>query len=77
MITDRGAFRPVAVGLQIAYELNRLYPAAWKIDDYINLLANRPVLAALKAGKTPQEIESLWQAGLAEFARIRMKYLIY
>ena len=77
LVTDRGAFRPVAVGLQIAYELNRLYPAAWKIDDYVNLLANRPVLAALKAGKTPQEIESLWQAGLVEFARIRMKYLIY
>src|SRR5260370_6503691 len=77
LITDRSAFHPVAAGIHIAYELNRLYPGAWKVADYINLLANRPVLAALKTGKTPQEIESLWQAGLAEFARIRMKYFLY
>jgi len=77
VITDRSAFHPVATGIQIAYELNRLYQGEWKIDDYINLLANRPVLTALKTGKTPQEIESLWQAGLAEFARIRLKYFLY
>jgi uncharacterized protein YbbC (DUF1343 family)/CubicO group peptidase (beta-lactamase class C family) len=77
LITDRSAFHPVAAGIHIAYDLNRLYPGSWKIDDYINLLANRPVLAALKTGKTPQEIESLWQAGLAEFARIRLKYFLY
>src|SRR5262249_5452449 len=76
-ITDRAAFRPVAAGIQIAYELRRLHPAAWKIDDYINLLANRAALAALKAGKTPHEIESVWQSGLAEFARIRLKYFLY
>jgi len=77
VITDRSAFHSVATGIQIAYELNRLYQGEWKIDDYINLLANRPVLTALKTGKTPQEIESLWQAGLAEFARIRLKYFLY
>ena len=77
MITDRSAFHPVATGIQIAYELNRLYHGEWKVDDYVNLLANRPVLAALQAGKSPQEIESLWQAGLAEFARIRLKYFLY
>jgi uncharacterized protein YbbC (DUF1343 family) len=77
LVTDRSAFHPVAAGLEIAYELNRLYSSAWKIDDYINLLANRQVLAALKTGKTPREIESLWQAGLAEFAHIRMKYFLY
>jgi uncharacterized protein YbbC (DUF1343 family)/CubicO group peptidase (beta-lactamase class C family) len=77
LITDRSAFHPVAAGIRIAYELNRLYPSVWKIDDYINLLANRSVLAALKTGKTPLDIESIWQAGLAEFARIRMKYFLY
>ena len=77
LITDRSAFRPVAAGLQIAYELHRLYPETWKVDDYIHLLANRSVLVALKTGKAPHEIESSWQAGLAEFARIRLKYLLY
>lgn len=77
IITDRGSFRPVATGLEIAYHLNRLHPGAWKVEDYNRLLANRAVLAALKAGKTPAEVAGVWQPGLAEFARVRQKYLIY
>ena len=77
IITDRASFRPVAVGLEIAYYLNRLHSGVWKVEDYIRLLANRAVLAALKEGKTPSEIAAAWQAGLAEFARIRKKYLLY
>lgn len=77
IITDRSAFRPVATGIEIAYYLNRLYPGAWKVDDSIRLLANRAVLAALKGGKSPAEIAAVWQGGLAEFAAIRRKYLLY
>ncbi len=77
IITDRASFRPVAVGVEIAYHLNRLHPGVWKVEDAIRLLANRQVLAALKEGKTPSEIAAAWQAGLAEFARIRKKYLLY
>jgi uncharacterized protein YbbC (DUF1343 family) len=77
IITDRGSFRPVAAGLEIAYQLYRLHPGAWKVEDYNRLLVNRPVLAALKEGKAPAEIAGVWQPGLAEFARVRQKYLIY
>jgi uncharacterized protein YbbC (DUF1343 family)/CubicO group peptidase (beta-lactamase class C family) len=77
VVTDRGAFRPVAAGIEIAYQLNRLYSGMWKIDDYIRLLANRAALAALKEGKTPSEITATWQGGLAGFARIRQKHLLY
>lgn len=77
LITDRGAFRPVAIGVEIAYHLNRLYPGAWKAEDSLRLLANRAALAALKEGKAPSQIAATWQAGLAEFARIRQKYLLY
>ena len=77
IITDRASFRPVAVGLEIAYHLNRLHSGVWKVEDYVRLLANRAALAALKEGKTPSEIAAAWQAGLAEFARIRKKYLLY
>jgi uncharacterized protein YbbC (DUF1343 family)/CubicO group peptidase (beta-lactamase class C family) len=77
IITDRGSFRPVAAGIEIAYQLNRLHPQAWKADDYIRLLANRAVLAALKEGRTAAEITAVWQPGLAQFARVRQKYLIY
>jgi len=77
VITDRGAFRSLATGIEVAYQLNRLYSSTWKVDDYIRLLANRSALAAIKEGKTPSQIASTWQEGLAEFARIRQKYLIY
>jgi uncharacterized protein YbbC (DUF1343 family) len=77
VVTDRGAFRPVATGTEIAYQLRRLYADAWKVDDYLRLLVNREVLAALKEGKAAGEISAGWQKGLAEFNQRRQKYLLY
>jgi uncharacterized protein YbbC (DUF1343 family) len=77
VITDRGAFRSVTTGVEIAYQLNLLYSKMWKVDDYIRLLANRAALAALKEGKAVSDITATWQEGLAQFARIRQKYLLY
>jgi uncharacterized protein YbbC (DUF1343 family)/CubicO group peptidase (beta-lactamase class C family) len=77
IVTDRASFRPVAAGLEIAYQINRLYSGAWKVDDYLQLLVNRAALAAIKDGKTASEIIATWQAGLAEFARVRQKHLLY
>jgi uncharacterized protein YbbC (DUF1343 family) len=77
IITDRATFKPVAVGIEIAYQLNRLHGAEWKSDDYISLLANRLALGALKSGRSRSEIEATWAAGLAEFAAVRRKYLLY
>jgi len=77
IITDRNSFRPVATGIEIAYQLRQLYPESWKVDDYIRLLANRAAFEAFKAGKSPQEITATWQSGLSDFARTRRKYLLY
>ena len=77
VITDRGSFRPVATGVEIAYQLNRDYSGTWKVDDYLRLLVNRAVLTALKERRTPPEIMATWQAGLAEFAAVRKRFLIY
>jgi uncharacterized protein YbbC (DUF1343 family) len=77
IITDRAAFHSVTAGLQIAYQLHQLYPHMWNVDDYLRLLTNRGVLAALKEGKAPSEIAATWQAGLAAFARTRQAYLLY
>jgi uncharacterized protein YbbC (DUF1343 family) len=67
----------VATGIEIAYQLNLLHSGMWKFDDYIRLLVNRAALAALKEGKTASQIAATWQDGLAQFARIRQKYLLY
>jgi uncharacterized protein YbbC (DUF1343 family) len=77
VVTDRGSFRPVATGVEIAYQLNRLHSGLWSIDNYVRLLANQAALSALKEGKTTSQIVATWQDGLAQFARIRQKYLAY
>jgi len=77
IITDRAAFRSVSTGLEVAYQLNLLHSNVWKADDFIRLLVNRAVLVALKEGKTPSQVAAVWQDGLAQFSRIRQKYLLY
>src|SRR5262249_40996807 len=77
IITDRGSFHPLAAGFEIAYQLHRLYSGIWKVDDYLRLLANRATLEALKEGKSPSDLAAVWQGGLADFARVRQKYLLY
>jgi len=77
IVTDRGAFRPVATGVEIAYQLNLLHSGTWKVDDFIRLLVHRAVLTALKEGKTFSQIAAIWQEGLAQFARVRQQYLLY
>jgi uncharacterized protein YbbC (DUF1343 family)/CubicO group peptidase (beta-lactamase class C family) len=77
IITDRGSIRPVTTGIEIAYQLHQLYPAAWEIDGYLRLLANRAVFDALKSGKTLAEMAAVWQPALAAFAQVRLKYLLY
>lgn len=77
IITDRSIFRSVATGTEIAYQLRKLYTDAWKVDDYLRLMVNRDVLAALKEGKTAGELTAKWQKGLAEFKLMRQKYMLY
>jgi uncharacterized protein YbbC (DUF1343 family)/CubicO group peptidase (beta-lactamase class C family) len=77
IVTDRGSIHPVALGIAIAYELNRLYTGKWQADQYLRLLANQAVFDSLKQGKSPAEIFAIWQPGLAAFAQIRRKYLLY
>jgi uncharacterized protein YbbC (DUF1343 family)/CubicO group peptidase (beta-lactamase class C family) len=77
VVTDRSSVHPVALGIAIAYELNRLYAGKWQADQYLRLLANQAVLDSLKQGKSPAEIAGVWQPGLAAFAQIRRKYMLY
>lgn len=77
IVTDRAQFRPVRVGIEIAAALRRLYPAEWKVDSYLRLLAHADTLARLKRGESPDEITRSWQPQLEEFGRRRARALIY
>ena len=77
IVTDRAQFRPVVTGLEIATALRRLFPAAWKVDDYARLLANTDTLERVKRGEPTADVVASWQSRLAEFQRARARALIY
>jgi uncharacterized protein YbbC (DUF1343 family)/CubicO group peptidase (beta-lactamase class C family) len=77
IVTDRARFRPVRAGLEMAVALRRLYPAEWKVDDYLRLLVNADAHARVKRADAPEEIIRSWAAGLQEFNRERARALLY
>ncbi len=77
IITNRGRFRPVRVGLEIAAALYRLHKETWAVDRYARLLVHRTTLEALKNGAEPAELERSWAGDLRQFHRRREPYLLY
>jgi len=85
-VTDRDAFRPVAMGVHLLTTLRKLYPAdfRWRSPSrstgayYIDLLAGTPKLRQLvDAGEAPEKIIAALETGAEEFAARRGKYLLY
>ena len=76
-VADRSKLEPVRVGLEVAVQLRRLYPEAWKIDGYARLLGNDAVLNALRDGRTAAEIEASNQDDLKGFLKRREAFLLY
>jgi uncharacterized protein YbbC (DUF1343 family)/CubicO group peptidase (beta-lactamase class C family) len=77
IITDRDRFRPVTSGLEVAVALHKLYPAQWKIDGYLRLLANADALERLKRGDSAADIVRSWGNSLEDFRKARARALIY
>jgi len=78
VITDRGRFRPLTLGLEIACWLRQHYPKTWKVAAYDRLLADKQTLEAVQAGKkTVWQIQAAYQAELTEFRKRRARYLLY
>ena len=77
VITDRARFRSVLNGLEIAAALWKLYPAQWKLDNYIRLLVNADTLERLKRGEPAGEVVRSWSTNLEEFRKARARALLY
>jgi uncharacterized protein YbbC (DUF1343 family)/CubicO group peptidase (beta-lactamase class C family) len=77
IVTDRGAFRPLLAGIEMALALRKLYPNDWKVDSYLRLLVNADTLARVKRGDSAREIVGSWNAGLQEFRKAREAILLY
>ena len=74
VLTNRDTFAAGRFGLELASAMAGLYPG--KIDFSANwkLIGNAGVIEALKAGSDTQEAGS---RGLADFLKVREKYLLY
>jgi uncharacterized protein YbbC (DUF1343 family)/CubicO group peptidase (beta-lactamase class C family) len=77
VLTDRNALDAPELGIELASALKKLYPADWKIEKIMALLANQAVYDALVAGQDPRRIAQDWQEELEKFQKVRQKYLIY
>jgi uncharacterized protein YbbC (DUF1343 family) len=70
-------FDPLALGISLARTLRARYPSQWQPERLMNLLADRETFDAILAGKATGEIRKGWDRELAEFRRLREKYLLY
>jgi len=83
-LTDRTAYRPVDLTLQILDAVRGLYPRQFQWGPtsegaYVFDLdmGTDQVRRGLMAGKSPAQIEKEWEPGLARFRVIREMYLLY
>jgi uncharacterized protein YbbC (DUF1343 family)/CubicO group peptidase (beta-lactamase class C family) len=74
---DRRGFDPVRTGLAIAAALRRLHPGEWQSKGLLTLLGNRAAFEAIERGEGVDEVALGWRAGLADFAAVRARYLLY
>jgi uncharacterized protein YbbC (DUF1343 family)/CubicO group peptidase (beta-lactamase class C family) len=77
VLTERDGLDAPELGIELASALWKLYPADFKLDRIMTLLANQAAYDALVAGQDPRRIAQDWQEGLDRFLQVRQKYLIY
>jgi len=74
---DRQSLDAASLGIGLVEALYRLYPGLFRIDKTLDLVGSRDVLSAIKSGKDPRDLTSLWQPSLERFLAQRSKYLLY
>ncbi|MGH9917187.1 MAG: exo-beta-N-acetylmuramidase NamZ family protein, partial [Pyrinomonadaceae bacterium] len=77
IITDRDQLKAIRLGVEIASALRNLYRAEWKIDSYLNLLANQNTFNLLKRGEKVENILPTFEPQIEEFKKRREKILLY
>ena len=76
-LTERRAFQPILTGVSIAHEIQNQAAVQYRAQDIGRLLGDARALSALAQGKSPEELEPLWERELQRFERVRRRYLRY
>ena len=77
VITAREEFSSLRLGLEVAAALLRLFPGKIALDANLPLIGNEEVIKALASGADPRQIEQRCLDNLADFLKLREKYLLY
>jgi uncharacterized protein YbbC (DUF1343 family)/CubicO group peptidase (beta-lactamase class C family) len=77
VLTNREFLDAPELGIELASALLKLYPQQFHVEKMTDILANPAVYDALTHGEDPHRIALDWQDDLANFARVRERYLIY
>lgn len=76
-VTNRNAVKPVMSGMVFGWTLKSLYPNDFKYDAMDNLMMNLRVRDEVAKLTDPTTCETLWKDDVANFRKLREKYLIY
>jgi uncharacterized protein YbbC (DUF1343 family) len=77
IVTDRTAFRPVRLGVELAAMLNKLYGAKFDLEASERLVGSKEALSRIRSGEDPAAIAASFGAAEARWRLLRAKYLIY
>ena len=77
IVTDRLAFRPVRLGVEIAAILHTLYGATFELEAAERLFGSKESLSRIRAGDDPLAVAGSWMADEARWRLLRAKYLLY
>lgn len=77
VITDRQAFSPVGLGLEIAVILRGLYPDDWETKNLNRLLGNDEVHNLILQGAGIEPTMAASREGVSKFLMIRQQHLLY
>lgn len=77
-LSDREAFRPLDLGIELMRALHGMYPKTFTLSAKGNvLLRHAPTIEAILDGAGRDEIRELWRPGLEDFLKRRETYLLY
>jgi uncharacterized protein YbbC (DUF1343 family) len=77
VIVNRDDLDSARLGLEIAAALQKLYPGKIDFAAGKKLIGSAEVIRALAAGDDPRDIQQKMSDSVAEFLKLREKYLIY
>ncbi|MCX2738987.1 exo-beta-N-acetylmuramidase NamZ family protein [Pontibacter anaerobius] len=79
VVNDRNTFESAKAAVYILHALQTIYPEQleWRDARMDKLWGTPKIREQLQAGKKPQDIIKQWDKELAQFQKVREKYLLY